>query len=915
MQKKFVAACCAAAAALSALGAMPAVVPAFAAGMRGDTDGDGRIGLSDVKLLRDFLVGGGSLGGDADMNQDGRLNAKDLTLLKRKAMGLGGGSSAGLVINEVCSTNKTSLKAADGTSPDWIELFNGGDTAVDLSGIGVSDGAVNKYKFTFASGTTLAAGGYLIIFCDDRDAGAPEYHAAFKISASGETVYLTAADGTEIDSMTVPDLETDVTYGRYTNGSSDLALLKPTPGKSNDAAEVVYRVEPPVFSQEGGFYDAGFQLSLSDETGNSIYYTLDGSDPRTSSTAKQYQGAIGIRNNTSDANKLSAIKDISLRPYTVPDYNVDKGMVIRAVCKDSKGAYSAVATNSYFVGKTASYYTDMKVLSISTDSSNFFDSKTGIYVIGDQYYQWKNSGSFDPDLDVGSCDNPTNYNSEGREWERPCNIQVFEQGKLKFTEDVGVRISGNWTTAFPQKSLTFYARRDYGANKMQYDFFERAAVDVDGARIKEYKKVTLRNGGNGFDNARFRDDLNQELAAGLHLGTQAKCDYIVFLDGEFWGYYSMQEKLDENYIESHYHVDANNVAGVKVGEQAFGSQAAYSEFRSFWSWAMSADLSNASNYQRVCNTLDIEGLIDFVAFESYIVNWDCMINDNNWMIWRAEETDADNPYADGRWRFLLYDTEYSSGYDGQCGLTRDYFKRMNNTGKDKCLDALFLRLMKNSTFKQKFYDTCLRIYKETFDPTAVSAKIDRYAAALDSAVTDTFRRFDVGADFRSNVKIVRNFFSKRQPYAIHHLNLLCGVADQWQDDANLIDQYGWSIWMNDGAGTIAYEDDGSITVNVTRTGQYAQVSSGSVEMTAGKTYRITYTIRTSQNVNTYVMFQEGSNDYTSYYYQDRTFTPQAQTFTDTVTMTQSDENVKFLIGLDKGTGTYYISNFSMVCVN
>ena len=201
MQKKFVAACCAAAAALSAFGAMPAAVPAFAAGMRGDADGDGRIGLSDVKLLRDFLVGGGSLGGDADMNQDGKLNAKDLTLLKRKAMGLGGGSSAGLVINEVCSTNKTSLKAADGTSPDWIELFNGGDTAVDLSGIGVSDGAVNKYKFTFASGTTLAAGGYLIIFCDDRDAGAPEYHAAFKISASGETIRLTAADGTEIENL------------------------------------------------------------------------------------------------------------------------------------------------------------------------------------------------------------------------------------------------------------------------------------------------------------------------------------------------------------------------------------------------------------------------------------------------------------------------------------------------------------------------------------------------------------------------------------------------------------------------------------------------------------------------------------------------------------------------------------------
>ena len=196
------------------------------------------------------------------------------------------------------------------------------------------------------------------------------------------------------------------------------------------------------------------------------------------------------------------------------------------------------------------------MLSISTDSSNFFDKEKGIYMIGDQYYRWKNSGSFDPNLDVGSNENPTNYNSEGKEWERPCNIQVFEQGKLKFTEDVGVRIAGNWSAAFPQKSMTFYARRDYGANKMQYDFFEGGATDIDGAKIKEYKKVTIRNGGNAYDNCRFRDDLNQSLAEGLSLGKQAKQDYIVFLDGEFWGTYSMQEKLDENYLESHYHVDS-----------------------------------------------------------------------------------------------------------------------------------------------------------------------------------------------------------------------------------------------------------------------------------------------------------------------------------------------------------------------
>ena len=912
MKKRIPALAAACMTALSLLTALPSVPTAAA--LTGDINADGTVSADDAKALRDWLLSGKGSIANADMNADGKVNAKDLTLLKRTLLTQSGGSYAGLVINEVCSTNKTALKAANGTSPDWIEIFNAGDSAIDLSGVGVSDGDKNRFKFTFPAGTSLKSGGYLIIFCDDTDATAGELHAAFKISAAGETVYLTAPDGSDIDTVVLPELDVDVTYGRLPNGAAEFALLNPSPGKSNGAADAVYRVEKPVFSAEGGFYDTAFGLSLSDAAGNSIYYTLDGSDPRTSSTAKQYSGEIRIYDNTGDANKLAAITDISLRPYTAPDYNVDKGIVVRAVSRDAAGNYSAVATNNYFVGKSAAYYTDMKVLSISTDQANFFDSKTGIYVIGDQYDQWKNSGAFDPNLDPGSCDNPTNYNSEGREWERPCNIQVFELGKLKYTEDVGVRISGNWTTAFPQKSLTFYARTEYGSNKMQYDFFEGNATDIDGAKIKEYKKVTLRNGGNAYDNARFRDDLNQSLADDLQLGTQAKYDYIVFLDGEFWGYYSMQEKLDDNYIESHYHVDADNVTMVKVGKDYDGLASTYQSFEQFWSWAMSADMSNSANYRRVCDTIDVQGLMVFVAFQSYIVNWDCLLNNNNWMIWRADEANSTNPYADGKWRFLLYDTEYSTGYDGQSSLSRNYFKYMDKSNQITSLSSLFFRLMNNADFKAQFYDTCTKVYKENFDSTKVSAKIDAYANRLNAAVTDTFKRFGVGADFTSNVKIVRNFFEKRGAYALHHLNLLYGIADDWQDDANMIDQFGWSIWMNDGAGTITYEDDGSIRVDVSRTGQYAQVSTGSVELEAGKTYRMTYKIRASTNITTYAMFQEGGNDYTSYFWEQKQLTPQEQTITDTVTMNQSDPNVKYLIGLD-GVGTYYISDFSMVRVN
>src|SRR5205823_4787305 len=60
-------------------------------------------------------------------------------------------------------------------------------------------------------------------------------------------------------------------------------------------------VAAPAFSQLGGNVAAGYSLTLSAPVGTTIYYTLDGSDPRVigggvSAAAKTYSGAIIINN-------------------------------------------------------------------------------------------------------------------------------------------------------------------------------------------------------------------------------------------------------------------------------------------------------------------------------------------------------------------------------------------------------------------------------------------------------------------------------------------------------------------------------------------------------------------------------------------------------------------------------------------
>ncbi len=812
----------------------------------------------------------------------------------------------GLVINEVCSSNKTTLKDASGAAPDWIELYNGSGKELPLDGIGLSDGTKKQYKFAFPAGTVLRANAYLLVFCDDAVTQASgEYHAAFKLSADGETVYLNHPEFGELDSVAVPALDEDMTYGRYLNGSAQFNYLTATPKASNDSAELLTVVDAPVLSYPGGFYDNPFDLDITDASGNTIYYTMDGSDPRSSDTAKIYQVSIPIYDNTDEPNVYSAITDISLDGVNAPNFNVDKGMVIRAVCKDGKGNYSEVVTGSYFVGKQIDFYRTMKVLSLVTDSDHFFDPDTGIYVVGNGYYEWKDSADY---VEYESWDprNPTNYNQSGREWERPVTIQIFENGVLAYTEDVGVRISGNATRSYAQKSMTFYARGEYGSSKLDYAFFE-GLTDANGKKIKEFDKVTIRNGGNDWSNGTFRDDLIHTSASDLAISTLAKADYAVFLDGEFWGYYSMQEKPDDEYLESHYDIPKENVTTIKTYEGE-GDAGIVQSYIDFMQWALRADLSVAANYQRVCDTIDIQSFMDYVALETYICNydWSNAEGTNNWMLWRANVTDELNPYADGKWRFILYDTEFSTGlYDrGDTGYAYDALSCLRTEKEWGNLGALFYQLMENKTFAEAFYDNYLLVMEEHFAVDVMTARVDEYTARLRNAVMATARRYGLWEEsINSQSQVIRRFFEKRPEYARKYLDLLCGKI-QLSTENMIVDPWHWGTYQGDAKGEIKVESDGSISVITTEVGSYTycnQVTYGGLNLYRGKTYELVFTVQADVAAIFCATIQQNGGEYTIFAEWQTEATDEEVTFTYRFTMSEtcSDGRLGFDCGYDE----------------
>lgn len=144
-----------------------------------------------------------------------------------------------VVINEIMASNDSTSTIFDqnGNHDDWIELYNRKSTALDLTGLYLSDDPADLLKWQIPDGTLLGADSYLVIWAD-KDEEQAGMHASFKLAKNGESIYLSNADGTAVDSMSYEDQITNVSYARYPNGSGEFRKQTATFNANNNVGTV-----------------------------------------------------------------------------------------------------------------------------------------------------------------------------------------------------------------------------------------------------------------------------------------------------------------------------------------------------------------------------------------------------------------------------------------------------------------------------------------------------------------------------------------------------------------------------------------------------------------------------------------------------------------------------------------------------
>jgi hypothetical protein len=626
-------------------------------------------------------------------------------------------------INEVSTTNMSNYLDANGKPKNWVELYNNNPNPILLSDYFLSDNEDNLTKYALPN-VVLNGNDFILIFLDGKDMlDGNEIHTNFRINKNGGALLLSNQSGNIIDLVEIPKLPLDVSYGRSIDGSGTWGYFEsPTPLQPNIwATFYTCLMQNPQIELPSGSY-SGIQQTIVENPNSqgTIHYTLNGSEPNENSPI--YGSVINI-DTWNYPNNLSTIPTNPSFNYPINAYSetrahtrgwlppfadVNNISVLKVKCFANGCVPSETASASYIINQSH----DLPVISLVTDSLNFFDEEIGIYLYG--------------------SDTIPNYDLEGFISERNVVLTYFDEaGNVVFSENLGLRIAGGGSRHSAVKNLKLYWRDQYGKRKLEEKIFSEIDLQV-------FETMLLRSGGHRPD-CLPKDELGSDITRVLPF-EKSTYNYVqVYLNGEYWGIHSFKQKLDEDHLHNKYKIPKKELV-LLFGKNRvnYGIAQDGIDYQNMVDFAFGNDMNVTENYNRLDSLMDIENYRDYMISQIFLGNGDWPYS--NIKFWR-KRTDINTQSSlghDGKYRWILYDLDGTFG--GSCS---DVFVTFNTLSRALTPNPpfteytkLFRGLMTSEQFQRDFINRTCDLLNSSFLPKVTRPKREQIKTFLDDQVLD-----------------------------------------------------------------------------------------------------------------------------------------------------------------------------------
>ena len=582
-----------------------------------------------------------------------------------------------VVINELMASNAGSVMSPATNFDSWVEFYNPSNQNVNLAGMYLCDDADHSWQMPSNIGS-IPAKGYKVVWMGSNDIKSNQ--APFKLDCDGGTIILKDKNGTVVDNLQYPSAMSRTAYARTTDGGNEWGWTStPTPEASNATSVFASeRLEPPVVDKGSTIFKNSLSVKVTIPEGARLMYTTDGSLPAAPKSGTDYKGTEATKESKDGRFTFNNTTNLTLRLY--------------------KNGYlpSVPVTRSYI--KTSSNYT-LPIISIVGDKKYFTDPKIGIDCDGD------GTNGKVASYTGGS---PRNY---AQEWDRPVNFSyISSDGEMLFNQDANIKISGGYTRTQQYRSFKLKASKVFdGQNRYDYPFFPQKPYN-------RHKTLLIRNGGNDIwrHNARFIDPALETIIqrSGIDVDVQSYVPVIEYVNGKLRGVFNMREPNNDDYAYANWGYDDEEIDAFENLTIKNGDDEAIKRI-----FELGKKINNEGAYEELQTLLDIDEFTNYMAVTFFLYNDDWP--DNNMKAYRSRN--------DGRYRFISFDLDYAfkgCWSDSENNPFTNFARFKNDsaprTSYNKDIVNLFLNLLNNTDYRQKFITTFCLMGGSVFEPSIAS---------------------------------------------------------------------------------------------------------------------------------------------------------------------------------------------------
>lgn len=353
--------------------------------------------------------------------------------------------------------------------------------------------------------------------------------------------------------------------------------------------------------------------------------------------------------------------------------------------------------------------------------------------------------------------------------EREGFLSYYEDdGKLGVSFPAGFKPKGAGTLGRSQASLSIHLRGKYGQSNVTYPFFSEYGWET-------YASLVVRNSGQDYAKARIRDSLASRICFGLNIDVSATKPVAVYVNGEYYGLYDLNEDQNADYLHTHYGVDTRTVEIIRFNTVVVKGSG--SNWKRVIEYAKTKNFKSDEVYNEFLQWVDPDFFMDYLICSIYLCNSD-MANQKYWHT-------TDNTI---RWRPILYDFDYAIGFNrsAKSSIIERFFDPDGTaTATSRVYTYIACALVKNPGWRQRFIERYIELTYTVFAPSRVNTIIDQLVSEMEPEMPRHISRWSSRKaapasirEWHDNIDSIKDWFSQRQKYAIDSLKKYFHISDE-----------------------------------------------------------------------------------------------------------------------------------------